>query len=64
MCFKHGRITVPPKIALAVSGFSLSEGQFSSLSASAAIDPVEHIQLGRGETGSWPTLYVHAEQGR
>ncbi|KAF8604536.1 hypothetical protein BDV93DRAFT_507482 [Ceratobasidium sp. AG-I] len=25
MCFKHGRVTVPPKIALAVSGFSLSE---------------------------------------
>ena len=26
MCFKHGRVTIPPKIALAVAGFSLTEG--------------------------------------
>ncbi|CAE6414388.1 unnamed protein product [Rhizoctonia solani] len=24
-CFKHGRVTVPPKVALAISGFSLTE---------------------------------------
>ncbi|KDN35449.1 hypothetical protein RSAG8_11587, partial [Rhizoctonia solani AG-8 WAC10335] len=24
-CFKHGRVTIPPKVALAISGFSLTE---------------------------------------
>ncbi|KAF8601041.1 hypothetical protein BDV93DRAFT_510315 [Ceratobasidium sp. AG-I] len=26
-CFKHGRVTVPPTVVLAMSGFSLGEGQ-------------------------------------
>lgn len=62
LCFKSGRKTVPPKIALALSGFSLSEGISPvTLPFYFTSDLVRVAKGDPGKTGRWLTSCVRAE---
>ncbi|KAF8604534.1 hypothetical protein BDV93DRAFT_522250 [Ceratobasidium sp. AG-I] len=73
MCFKHGRVTVPPKIALAVSGFSLSEAGSkrnwelaNAIRARGAGAMKDYLRGGWKESEKWwePSVEVDMERAR
>ncbi|KAF8604533.1 hypothetical protein BDV93DRAFT_605846 [Ceratobasidium sp. AG-I] len=73
MCFKHGRVTVPPKIALAVAGFSLTKAgskknweRASGIRAREAGAMGEYLRGGWKEDERWwePSAEVDAERAK